>query len=39
MKLNIHVTADLALPTATPTTMQIEAAELDGAHTVKEGNP
>jgi len=35
LKLNIHVIADLILLEATPTTMQIEAAELAGAQTVE----
>ena len=36
MKLNIHVTADLALPAPTPSTLQVEAAVLDGAQAVEE---
>ncbi len=36
MKLSIHVVADLALPEATPTTMQIEAAQLGDAQAVEE---
>ena len=35
MKLNIHVVADLALPEATPTTLQIEAAPIDGAQAIE----
>lgn len=35
MKLNIHVIADLALPEATPTTLQIEAANIEGAQVVE----
>ena len=35
MKLNIHVIADLALPEATPTTLQIEAAHLGEAQTLE----
>ena len=38
MKLNIHVIAELALPEATPATMQIEAAALDGVQTVEEAS-
>ncbi len=36
MKLSVHVLADLALPEATPTTMQIEAAHLGDAQAVEE---
>ena len=35
MKLFIHVVADLAVPDATPTTLQIEAAHLGEAQTVE----
>ena len=36
MRLNIHVVADLLLPAPAPTTLQVEAAVLDGAQAVEE---
>jgi transglutaminase-like putative cysteine protease len=36
LKLNIHVIADLALPDATPTTLQIEAAQLGESQVIEE---
>ena len=36
MRLNIHVVAELALPAPTPTTLQIEAADLGGAQALEE---
>jgi transglutaminase-like putative cysteine protease len=38
MKLNIHVIADLSLADPTPTTLQVEAAPLEGAQTVDESH-
>ena len=35
MRLSIHVIADLALPAPTPTTLQIEAAHLEGTQTLE----
>ncbi len=35
MKLSIHVVADLVVPVPTPTTLQIEAAEVAGAQAVE----